>query len=138
VRPRDAGPIAFAGLWETWMGPNGEEMETAVIITTPAQGELARLHERMPVIVPPNAFDLWLDCSNVDHMTAATLFMPAPEGMLEAYEISPAVNHIANDGLNLIEPVAAQQPSVPPAPEPAASAPAKRARKKDERQQSLF
>jgi putative SOS response-associated peptidase YedK len=138
VRPRDAGPIAFAGLWETWMGPNGEEMETAVIITTPAQGELARLHERMPVIVPPDAFDLWLDCSKVDHMTAATLFMPAPEGTLEAYEISPAVNHIANDGPNLIEPVAAQQPSVPPTPEPAASAPAKRARKKDERQQSLF
>src|SRR5262249_5903439 len=52
VRPRQGGPIAFAGLWETWMGPNGEEMETAIIITTAARGELARLHERMPVIVP--------------------------------------------------------------------------------------
>src|SRR5262249_335735 len=49
VRPREGGPIAFAGLWETWMGPNGEEMETAIIITTAAKGELARLHERMPV-----------------------------------------------------------------------------------------
>src|SRR5262249_44017680 len=65
------------GLWETWMGPNGEEMETAVIITTAARGELARLHERTPVIVPPDAFDLWLDCGKVDAMTAAdALFMP--------------------------------------------------------------
>ena len=85
----DGGPIAFAGLWETWMGPNGEEMETAAIVTTPANRELARLHDRMPVIVPPEAFDFWLDCSNVDAMTAAALFAPAPEGLLEAYEFRP-------------------------------------------------
>src|SRR5262252_3563462 len=53
------------------MGPNGEEMETAVIITTAATGELARLHERTPVIVPPDAFDLWLDCGKVDALTGA-------------------------------------------------------------------
>ena len=58
VRPREGGPIAFAGLWETWMGPNGEEMETAIIITTAAKGELARLHERIPVIVPPDALSI--------------------------------------------------------------------------------
>ena len=62
VRPKQEGPIAFAGLWESWMGPNGEEMETAAIVTTAANREL--LHERMPVIVPPEAFDLWLDCGN--------------------------------------------------------------------------
>jgi putative SOS response-associated peptidase YedK len=139
VRPRQGGPIAFAGLWETWMGPNGEEMETAIIITTAAKGELARLHERMPVIVPPDAFDLWLDCGKVDAITAAAaLFAPAPQGLLEAYEISPAVNHTANDGPNLIEPAAAQQQPVPPAANRGASAPARRARKKDARQQSLF
>jgi len=137
VRPRDGGPIAFAGLWETWMGPNGEEMETATIITTAANRELARLHERMPVIVPPEAFDLWLDCSNVDAITAAALFMPAREGLLEAYEISPAVNRTANDGPKLIEPVSAQPPA-PPDPAPAEKAPARRAKKKDERQSSLF
>jgi len=139
VRPRQGQPIAFAGLWETWMGPNGEEMETAVIITTAATGELARLHERTPVIVPPDAFDLWLDCGKVDAMTAAdALFVPPPEGLLEAYEISPAVNHTANDGPNLIEPAAAQPPPVQPAANSGAHAPARRARKKDARQQSLF
>jgi putative SOS response-associated peptidase YedK len=138
VRPRQGGPIAFAGLWETWMGPNGEEMETAIIITTAARGELARLHERMPVIVPLDAFDLWLDCSTVDATTAAALFVPAPEGLLEVYEISPAVNHTANDGPNLIEPAASRQPAVPPAAKSAARVPGRRAGKKDTRQQSLF
>jgi putative SOS response-associated peptidase YedK len=137
VRPKDRGPIAFAGLWETWMGPNGEEMETATIITTAANRELARLHGRMPVIVPPDAFDLWLDCSKVDATAAAALFAPAPEGVLEAYEVSPAVNRTANDGPTLIEPISSQQ-ATPPAAAPAASAPAKRAGKKDERQSSLF
>ena len=66
VRPKDGAPIAFAGLWESWMGPNGEEMETAAIVTTAANRELAPLHERMPVIVQPDAFDFWLDGRNVD------------------------------------------------------------------------
>src|SRR5262249_26440854 len=79
-----------------------------------------------------------LDCSKVDAMTAAALFAPAPEGLLEAYEISPAVNHTGNDGPNLIEPAASQQPPVPPPANSGASAPARRAGKKDARQQSLF
>ena len=53
VCPKDSGPIAFAGLWESWMGANGEEMETATIVTTTAGRDIAHLHDRMPVIVPP-------------------------------------------------------------------------------------
>jgi putative SOS response-associated peptidase YedK len=77
VRPRSGGPIAFAGLWESWMGPNGEEMETAAIITTEASRDVAHIHHRMPVVVPPDAFDLWLD-PHVDAETAAALIVPAP------------------------------------------------------------
>ena len=62
ARPRAGGPIAFAGLWETWMGPNGEEMETAAIVTTTANKEMAEVHDRAPVIVQPGQFDFWLDC----------------------------------------------------------------------------
>ena len=51
VRPKAGGPIAFAGLWETWTGPNGEEVDTAAIVTTPANRSLAAIHDRMPVIV---------------------------------------------------------------------------------------
>ena len=135
VRPKDGGPIAYAGLWETWMGPNGEEMETATIITTAANRELARLHLRMPVIMPPEAFDLWLDCRNVDAITATALLVPPPEGMLEAYEVSPAVNRVENDSPALLEPATEQEAM---APQPTASASGKRARKKDDGQASLF
>jgi putative SOS response-associated peptidase YedK len=125
-------PIAFAGLWETWTGPNGEELETATIITTNASRDLAVLHERMPVIVPPDAFDLWLDCSNVDAMTASVLFAPVREGSFDTYEVSPAVNRADNDGPQLIEP--AQQ-----AEEPEPISPKRKAQaKKDDGQASLF
>ena len=116
VRPRKGGPIAFAGLWETWMGPNGEEMETACIVTTWANRTLAPIHERMPVVIAPEAFDLWLDCAKVDAATAAALFVPAPESLFEAYEISTAVNRAANDSPALIEPLGAAAPSLHPPP----------------------
>jgi putative SOS response-associated peptidase YedK len=133
VRPKDSGPIAFAGLWESWMGPNGEEMETATIVTTTASRDIAHLHDRMPVIVPPEAFDMWLDCRNVDALTAAALFVPTPAGQLEVYQVSPAVNRADNDGPELIEPLSSQ-----PAPDAAEAAARKREKKKDERQGSLF
>jgi putative SOS response-associated peptidase YedK len=132
VRPKDGEPIAFAGLWETWMGPNGEELETAAIVTTAANRELTALHDRMPVVVTPDAFDLWLDCRKVDAMTATALIAPARAGLLDAYEVSPAVNRADNDGPTLIEPASAQ-----PA---AAEASVKRTKKPktDDRQSSLF
>ncbi|MGA9282563.1 MAG: SOS response-associated peptidase family protein [Pseudolabrys sp.] len=100
---RSRGPLAFAGLWETWIGSNGEEMETATIVTTRANRPLADIHERMPVIVASDAFNLWLDCANVDAETAAALIAPAPDDLLEAYEVSTAVNRTANDNPKLIE-----------------------------------
>ena len=48
------------------MGPNGEELETAAVVTTEANKTLHPIHHRMPVVIPPEAFDLWLDCRNVD------------------------------------------------------------------------
>src|ERR1700761_8616839 len=87
-----APPLAFAGLYETWIGPNGEELDTAAIVTTAANRVLAPLHDRMPVFVPREAFDLWLDCANVEPDVAAALIRPADDALLEAYEISSAVN----------------------------------------------
>jgi putative SOS response-associated peptidase YedK len=137
VRPRDRGPIAFAGLWETWIGPNGEEMETAAIITTPANRELARLRDRMPAIVPPENFEAWLDCGKVDAKTAAALCAPAREGLLEAYEISTAVNRTENDGPELIAPITGE-PSAPPPSAPDTPTEREKKPKADERQWSLF
>ncbi len=116
VHPRAGGPIAFAGLWEAWMGPNGEELETAAIVTTAANDALKPLHDRMPVVVPPDAFDLWLE-PNVDPQAAATLIAPAPNDLLEAYEVSGAVNRVANDDPSLLTP-ASEMPDVVEEPNP--------------------
>ncbi len=135
IRPRDRAPIAFAGLWETWMGPNGEEMETAAIITTDASRDLAHLHSRMPVVIAPHAFDPWLDCARTDAMIATELLAPAPEGQFEAYEISAAINRAANEGPALIAPLALGASSVAVAPAVLARTTSKA---KDARQPSLF
>jgi putative SOS response-associated peptidase YedK len=135
VRLRAGGPMAFAGLWENWMGPHGEEMETAAIVTTRANRMLAPIHPRMPVIVPPQAFDLWLDSANVDAETAAALIAPAPEGVLDVHEVSPAVNRTANDAPDLIEPVTAEAAARARAAEQAAP---ERKSKPGSRQGSLF
>ena len=106
IHTKSGAPLAFAGLWETWTGPNGEELDTAAIVTTSANHALAPLHDRMPVIVPPEAFDLWLDSNNVDALTASVLIGPAPENLLEAYPVSTEVNRVANDNPRLIDEVA--------------------------------
>src|SRR3954454_19966359 len=131
ARPTAGGPIAFAGLWETWTGPNGEEVETAAIVTTEANAAMAAVHHRAPVIVPPEQFDFWLDCKNVDEKIAAELLVPAPEALMEVYEISSAVNRVANDTPALHQPYTADAQS-PQAEKPA---PAKEA---EARQGSLF
>ena len=133
AHPVREGPIAFAGLWETWTGPNGEEVETAAIVTTEANRTLGSIHHRAPVIVSPEAFDLWLDCANVDPATATALIAPAPEGSMTVREISPAVNRVANDSPQLLESYTAPAPDVAPA-KPAARA----KRKTDSGQGSLF
>jgi len=134
-----APPLAFAGLYETWTGPNGEELDTAAIVTTAANRTLAAIHDRMPVFVPKEAFDLWLDCAKVEADVAAALIRPANDALLEAYEISTAVNRVANDSEALLQPVSA----APAAPQrAAAAAPPKTAKPKKPKgpddQASLF
>jgi len=139
---RDSGgarpPLAFAGLYETWTGPNGEELDTAAIVTTAANRTLTPIHDRMPVFVAPEAFELWLDCDKAEADVAACLIRPADDGLLEAYKISTAVNRVANDSEALIEPlsIAAAEPQPPPA----AAVPIKKAKKPkaDDGQASLF
>lgn len=123
VHAKSVAPLAFAGLWETWTGPNGEELDTAAIVTTGANATLRPIHDRMPVIVPEAAFDLWLDCTNVDVATAAALIAPAPDNLMEAYPVSTEVNRTANDNPKLVQQIVpGAEPE--PAPKPAVSKPA--------------
>jgi len=135
IRRRSGGPMAFAGLWEIWTGPNGEEMETAAIVTIGANAALTPFHDRMPVILAPEDFDAWLD-PNIDGPKAMTLIRPAPDDLLEVYPVSAAVNRVANDTPELIAP-AGEEPEPPPQP-PKAETPRKAKAKRDDGQASLF
>ena len=112
IRMKGGAPFAFAGLWETWAGPNGEEVDTAAIVTTDANAVLAPIHHRMPVILAPDKFDAWLDFAHVNPANAAALLVPAPAAAMEAFEISPAVSRVANDGPEIQQPYTAPQSAV--------------------------
>ena len=139
IHAKSGKPMAFAGLWETWEGPNGEEVDTAAIVTTRANRTLSPLHDRMPVIIAPDAFDLWLNCGEVDARTAETLIAPAPDDLLEAWPVSTAVNRTANDNAALILPLdlSAVAPPKPEKPKVAARPRARRA-PSDDGQGALF
>jgi putative SOS response-associated peptidase YedK len=124
VHPRKGGPIAFAGLWEAWIGPNGEELETAAIVTTAANDTLKPLHDRMPVVIQPDAFDLWLD-PNADTQMASSLMKPARDDFFEVREVSGAVNRVASDGPALLTPASEMpEPVQVPGPKPKIRGPA--------------
>jgi putative SOS response-associated peptidase YedK len=133
IRRKDGAPFAFAGLYETWIGPNGEELDTAAIVTTAANRVLAPIHDRMPVILTPDAYEMWLDTRNVDAETAAALIAPAQNELFEAYEISPLVNRVANDVPEVQAPFTAPEEEPKPAPKKVA-----RRQKADDGQTSLF
>jgi putative SOS response-associated peptidase YedK len=133
VRRKGGGTLAFAGLWETWVGPNGEELDTAAVVTTDASPLIRPVHHRMPVILAPETWDMWLDTLRVDERMASALIAPAPDDLLEVYEVSPAVNRAVHDTPDLVAPYTAPpEAETPPDPKPA------RKSRKDDRQQSLF
>ena len=97
--------MALAGIWETWMGPNGEEVDTTAIVTTKANKVMAKVHHRMPVIIHPSEFSTWLDTLSGRADDIRPLMRPAPEDLLSIIPISDRVNRVANDDPALIEPV---------------------------------
>jgi putative SOS response-associated peptidase YedK len=107
VRPRDGRPIAFAGLWETWMGADGSEIDSGCIITTNANAPLAGIHDRMPVIIGPADFERWLDSRANPPVAVADLLAPAADDAFEAVAVTTRVNKAENDDPSLIRPIAA-------------------------------
>lgn len=99
----DGLPMALGGLWEGWRGPEGEVVRSFAIVTTPGNREVAGLHDRMPLIVEPKDWPLWLGEAEGD---PAGLLRPAPEGTLRVWPVSQSVNRPENDGAFLLEPVA--------------------------------
>jgi putative SOS response-associated peptidase YedK len=110
----NAEPFGLGGLWDTWTGPNGEEIDTACIITTAANGATAAIHDRLPAIIEPASFDLWLDPDEASADAAFSLLRPPENEVLRFFEIGPAVNKAANDAPEVQKPASALQAAAAP------------------------
>ena len=121
IRRLDGKPLAFAGLWDSWRPPGGDDaageeparLRSCVIITGEPNERVARLHDRMPVVLPPEAWDAWLDPANHDVASLQGLLVPAPAELFELVAVSTAVNDVRNDGPELIEPAEPVEPATP-------------------------
>jgi len=113
---QDGRPLALAGLWAGWKDDDtGEIIRSFTIVTTGANDLMRPIHDRMPVVIPESAWDLWLDPTLTDAPALAELkglLVPADEGWLDAYPVSRRVNDVRNDDPTLVEPLPA-----PPADE---------------------
>jgi putative SOS response-associated peptidase YedK len=100
----DGQPFGMAGLWERWRDPaTGQPLESCCIVTTSPAARVAHVHDRMPVIVPPEAYAEWLDPKNEATDRLARLFEPCSRPDLRARPVSRRVNDARNQGPELIE-----------------------------------
>jgi putative SOS response-associated peptidase YedK len=105
IRLRSGEPMAFAGIWSVWRDPHSaERVYTAAIITGPPNDLVARVHDRMPVVLPPEAWDAWLD-EGADGADLHPLLRPAPADDFVLYPVSPAVNNVRSEGPELLAPL---------------------------------
>jgi putative SOS response-associated peptidase YedK len=112
IRSRDGSSLAMAGLYEIWRDPTVPDDDdpaafvwTSVVLTTDAEDDIGRLHDRMPLLVDRERWSAWLDPTVDDVDQLRGLLVPATPGRLEAYPVSTDVNNVKNDGAHLIEPV---------------------------------
>jgi len=114
--PADA-VLAMAGLWAVWKDPEtGLWVPSAAVITTDANRLVGTIHDRMPVLLPREAWDDWLDPAVDDREYLLSLLEPAPDDVLDMYAVSTRVNNVRNDGPDLIRP--AQEAEAPLLPLP--------------------
>jgi putative SOS response-associated peptidase YedK len=104
-RMRDESPFGFAGLWERWEGEGGEVIDSCTILTTEANKVLRPVHDRMPVIVHPEDYSLWLEGDERERTLLMELLRPYPAEEMAGYPVSPLVNSPNNRGAELIEEV---------------------------------
>jgi putative SOS response-associated peptidase YedK len=102
LRLASGEPFAMAGLWDRWRAPDGGQLLSFTILTTSANPLVASVHDRMPVILPPEAEADWLDPKAAPDALKA-LMVPFP-GTMEAVPLSTAVNNPRNDGPEILRP----------------------------------
>ncbi|QOZ75593.1 SOS response-associated peptidase [Bradyrhizobium sp. CCBAU 53351] len=139
IHRADGAPLGFAAVFETWAGPNGEELDTVAIVTAAAGEDLAALHDRVPVTIGERDVERWLDIKGDDVDSILPLLAAPRIGEFAWHPVSTRVNRVANDDEQLLLPVSAEEMAA----EAEAAKPKKAARKvtaasSDDGQGSLF
>lgn len=117
LHPPEGAVLAMAGVWTAWKDPEtGLWVPSAAVITTDANRKVAVIHDRMPVLLPREAWDDWLDPAVDDRTYLLSLLEPPPDDVLEMVPISTRVNNVRNDGPELLTPV--EEVESPPLPLP--------------------
>jgi putative SOS response-associated peptidase YedK len=104
IHMKDRKPFAFAGLWDSWNGPDGSQVKTCTIITTTPNELMTIIHNRMPAILHPRDYAQWLDPSPQTPDQLKPLIKSFPADMMNAYPVSTLVNTPANDMPELVVP----------------------------------
>jgi putative SOS response-associated peptidase YedK len=104
---KDDSIFAFAGIWDRWKDPEGKMVESCSILTGPPNALAATIHDRMPVILPPENYDLWLDPGFKDTKEISAMLKPYDAAEMKAYPVSTRVNAVKNDDPQCAEPLAA-------------------------------
>jgi hypothetical protein len=97
--------FAFAGIWDRWKQPSGEVLETCSILTTTPNAVTSAVHDRMPVILDPHSYDLWLDPGMRDVSEASELLKPYDARQMRYYPVSARINYVSNDDETCSAPV---------------------------------
>jgi putative SOS response-associated peptidase YedK len=93
----NAQMFAFAGIWDRWKDPSGNWVKTCSILTTTSNTLTSAVHDRMPVILDPDSYDLWLDPGMQDASAACDMLKPYDAHLMRCYPVSTRINHVAND-----------------------------------------
>lgn len=116
IHPTDGGSLAMAGLYEIWRDPTKDDEDpdrfrwTCTVLTTSAEDDLGRIHDRMPLLVEPERRAAWLDPNTSGGEDLKALLVPAAPGRLEAYPVSTQVNNVKNNGEELLAPLSTDPP----------------------------
>lgn len=103
IHLKDSPVFAFAGIWEIWNSPEGDEVRTCTILTTDANPLLKDLHHRMPVILPKDDYAMWLSSDELTSTALKPLLQAYPAADMDYYQVSTQVNRVANDVPELID-----------------------------------
>jgi putative SOS response-associated peptidase YedK len=108
ARRADHKPFALAGIWDRWVSKDGEIIESCAILTQPARPPINAIHDRMPLVLEPGAWDRWLDASLMDDRTIVPMLEPRSPDLV-AYEVGTQVNDPSHDDASAIEPAQRRQ-----------------------------